>query len=144
MDNEYEIGYGKPPRANQFAKGQSGNPKGRPKGTRNFASMFREIAQEEIQLKENGRTRVVTKLGAIMLQIVNKGVSGDLRAAKEVIQWNRAVEESVAQDAVDHPDRPKDDIVMRALQQRLLARAAVQHSQVGGEETADGTDASGD
>jgi hypothetical protein len=30
----YGVGYGKPPKASQFSPGQSGNPKGRPKGAR--------------------------------------------------------------------------------------------------------------
>ena len=30
---EYEVGYKKPPKEGQFKKGQSGNPRGRPKGT---------------------------------------------------------------------------------------------------------------
>ncbi len=32
MADDYEIGYGKPPKQTQFRKGQSGNPRGRPKG----------------------------------------------------------------------------------------------------------------
>jgi len=31
----YETGYGKPPKAHQWKPGESGNPKGRPKGSRN-------------------------------------------------------------------------------------------------------------
>jgi len=31
----YDVGYGKPPKGGQFQKGQSGNPRGRPKGSRN-------------------------------------------------------------------------------------------------------------
>ena len=32
---QYEVGYGKPPQATRFQPGKSGNPKGRPKGSRN-------------------------------------------------------------------------------------------------------------
>ena len=38
MSDDYEVGYGKPPKDKQFKKGQSGNPKGRTKGTKNFIS----------------------------------------------------------------------------------------------------------
>jgi hypothetical protein len=31
--SEYKVGYGKPPRSGQFKRGNSGNPKGRPKGS---------------------------------------------------------------------------------------------------------------
>ena len=32
---EYEVGYGKPPAHSRFRPGQSGNPRGRPRGARN-------------------------------------------------------------------------------------------------------------
>lgn len=38
--NEYEVGYGKPPKKHQFKPGYSGNKKGRPKGSLN---VFTEI-----------------------------------------------------------------------------------------------------
>ena len=30
-NDDYEVGYGRPPKSGQFKKGQSGNPKGRPR-----------------------------------------------------------------------------------------------------------------
>jgi len=36
MSNDYEVGYKKPPKQGRFKKGQSGNPRGRPSGTKNL------------------------------------------------------------------------------------------------------------
>jgi hypothetical protein len=36
---DYEVGYGRPPRHTYFAKGQSSNPRGRPCGAKNFTTM---------------------------------------------------------------------------------------------------------
>jgi hypothetical protein len=56
---DYPVGYCKPPEERRFAKGQSGNPKGRPRKVRidvpSLADIiFREVPQM-ITVKENGR-----------------------------------------------------------------------------------------
>jgi hypothetical protein len=79
-NTKYQVGYGKPPRPNQFKKGQSGNPKGRPRGSRNATTLLKEALNEQVIITENGRRRTITKKEAIVTQIVNKAASGDHRS----------------------------------------------------------------
>ena len=60
-DDEYEVGYGKPPKSGQFKPGQSGNKKGRPKGRKNFETEFLEELYEKVPIKENGKETKVSK-----------------------------------------------------------------------------------
>ena len=85
MPRDYEVGYGKPPRHTRFAKGQSGNPRGRPKGSENAARLARRILDEKIVIRENGKRRTITRREAMLKQLANKGVMGDLRSIREVL-----------------------------------------------------------
>jgi Family of unknown function (DUF5681) len=88
-DEEYEVGFGKPPKSTQFSKGKSGNPNGRPKGSKNLATVFREIAQEQVTVTEGGRKRTMNKAHAIMVQLTNKAVSGERWAIQSYLQTDR-------------------------------------------------------
>jgi len=82
---EYSVGYGKPPRHSQFKKGQSGNPRGRAKGTRNLPSLIMSGLNELVTITENGKRRKITKLEAMTKQLANKGASGDPKATQLLI-----------------------------------------------------------
>src|SRR5690348_11340448 len=82
----YDVGYGRPPRDTRFRKGQSGNPRGRPKGAQNAARIAQRILNEKIVVRENGTRRTMTKLEAMLKQLTNKGISGDLRAIRELLK----------------------------------------------------------
>lgn len=80
-----ETGYGKPPKHTQFRKGTSGNPRGRPKGSRNLATVLAKALREKVVVNENGRRRTMTKLDAAVAQLVNKSASGDLAALRQLM-----------------------------------------------------------
>lgn len=79
---EYVIGYGKPPRDAQFPAGKSGNPKGRPKGSRSVGAVLKDIMRQKIAVTENGRTRRISALEVMLRRLANDAMRTDLRALK--------------------------------------------------------------
>ena len=53
-NDDYEVGYGKPPKHTQFTKSRSGNPKGRPKGSNNFGTDVKRPMTAPGRLTEGG------------------------------------------------------------------------------------------
>jgi hypothetical protein len=88
--SDYQVGYGKPPQHTRFRKGQSGNPKGRPKALPSLATVVNQVFNERVAIKENGERRVITKLQAALKQLANKAASGDQRAIRETIRIHTA------------------------------------------------------
>jgi hypothetical protein len=74
------VGYGRPPVNRQFKPGQSGNPRGRPKGSKNAATVVAEALSRPVKVRENGKIRTLTKWQAIIEITVNKAVAGDPKA----------------------------------------------------------------
>lgn len=88
----YEVGYGKPPRHTCFKKGQSGNPRGRPRGSKNLRTLLNEALNELVVVTEEGGRRKITKREAIITQLVNRSATADLRALKILLDTLRDIE----------------------------------------------------
>jgi hypothetical protein len=101
MSEDDDSGYKKPPKAGKFKPGQSGNPKGRPKGSRNLRTDLAAISQRPISVRENGKTRRMSQQKAMLLSAYNKAIQGDQRAASNLINLTLRVLESAvpSQDA---------------------------------------------
>jgi len=84
-EEKYEVGYKKPPKDSQFIPGQSGNKKGRPKDHRNTYNMLTEVLDQKISIKENGRDLKISKKLAMIMQLVNKAVKGDVKAINSLL-----------------------------------------------------------
>jgi Family of unknown function (DUF5681) len=114
-----KVGYGRPPKANQFKPGKSGNPKGRPKGSLNLVTDLAAELTEQITVREDGRTRRLSKQRALIKSLLAKGIQGDVRAAAAIL----ALYAKVNVDGIDDGSKSLDDAELAILKRfgpRLL------------------------
>ena len=130
----YRVGYGKPPKNSQFKKGQSGNSRGRRRGSKNSGTLLTNELDEMISIKEGGRSKLITKRAAIYKRVVNKALDGDIRAIEFTHQESEKLEtqypERFAADAELKRQRQKEIVKAMTFDERLqylnLVRTAAQ------------------
>lgn len=84
-DQECPVGYGKPPRSGRFKKGQSGNPKGRPKGSLDYTTYVQQMLSAQVTVTEGGKRKRVSSLQATLMRLAEKSLKGDMRAIEKVL-----------------------------------------------------------
>lgn len=75
-----ESGYKNPPKHSRFQKGRSGNPAGRPKGSKNTLKLLDAVLEQKIKIQQEGKTISITKKQAMLMQLVNAAVRGEIKA----------------------------------------------------------------
>ena len=119
--HDYQVGYGKPPVHTRFQKGQSGNPKGRPRGRKNLSSLLNEALNGWVIVVENGRRKKITKREAIITQLVNKSAAADLKATQIVLALVQEVEAQADGSADEAALTEADHQIIKRIQDRLRA-----------------------
>ena len=79
---DYTVGYGRPPKSTQYVEGRSGNPRGRPKGSKGVGEIFRDLFRQKISVTENGKTRKMLALVVMLRRLQNDAMRGDAKALK--------------------------------------------------------------
>ncbi len=82
-DDSEGGGYGRPPKATRFKKGQRGNPSGRPRGRRE--PPYEAVLGQMVTIREGGVERRVTQEEAFLLQLAKSGVEGGGVAARTAL-----------------------------------------------------------
>jgi hypothetical protein len=78
----YAVGYKKPPKATQFKKGQSGNPRGRRKAAsvEDIRTVIEDVLAQEVPARIGGRDRSISKLEATLRRQVAQALAGKRKA----------------------------------------------------------------
>jgi hypothetical protein len=115
----YKVGYGKPPKTTRFRKGESGNARGRPRGSLNLATDLTAELGEHITVREDGRPRKVSKQRALIKSLMAKALQGDVRAMAALLAlYARVITEPFHDD--DQPIDADELQVLRRFAPRLL------------------------
>lgn len=68
----------------QFKPGVSGNPAGKPKGTRSMGTILREMMSEEVSVLENGQQVRKPFADIIIRKLIKKANEGNIQAIREI------------------------------------------------------------
>jgi hypothetical protein len=98
LDQEdYKVGYQKPPRHSWFQKGVSGNPSGRRKKAPDFESLLLRELQSTLTITEGGKRKKICKAEVIAKQFVNKASNGHFQTFRLLLPYCLKVLERLAE-----------------------------------------------
>ena len=85
-NNRQKTGRNLPPKETQFIKGKTGNPNGRPKGSRSRSTIVREWLEANYK-KVNlitGQTETLQIQDHLVISLIGKALKGDVQAFREL------------------------------------------------------------
>ncbi|GFZ98790.1 hypothetical protein GCM10010923_03780 [Blastomonas marina] len=125
----YEVGYGKPPVTTRFKPGQSGNPRGRPKGAKGLNTIVRETLGGKLAVRTSEGTRKISKIEAVLQKTLEKALKGDARAQFELMKlWRVAVPDVAGPDeelTTDESLSSADLAILAAFEAQLAEQQGV-------------------
>jgi hypothetical protein len=109
----YDVGYGRPPVATRYARGTSGNPRGRPKNAerpradatpddlslRCRAAL--EVGARKVEVRRGTRRVEVSQHTAVTEGLAEAGRHGNVRGAEAFLKYHQEAEDNARRRSVD-------------------------------------------
>ena len=96
---DYAVGFGKPPVRTRFRPGQSGNPRGRPRGAKGLKTLVRETMTKSISVRTAEGNKRMPRIEAVLQRKFELAMKGNERAQSRLIElYGQAIPESVGED----------------------------------------------
>jgi hypothetical protein len=103
-----KVGYKSPPVHSRFKPGLSGNPSGRPKGSKNLKTLFNELLGEEISVREGSAAKKMSRAEALARGLVVGALRGD---SQSLVLLLRVVEQAGGFE-YDEPETKGPEIIL--------------------------------
>lgn len=119
-NNDDSVGYGRPPKHTRFAKGKSGNSRGRPRGSKNLLTYVKKEGSRSVVVSENGEKQRISKNEAVAKKLYVDAMQGKPHAVASVINLDQKQAETpelIQQQKLEDEDRA----IIERFKQRVLA-----------------------
>jgi hypothetical protein len=105
---DYEVGYKRPPKANQFKPGEVNNPKGRPKGRTSAKEALLREGARLVRIRKGEEVTTIPRTDALMRTLFNMALEGDLAAARLVLPYLIQADADAMRDKLRGEDSTSD------------------------------------
>lgn len=136
-DGNYEVGRGKTPKHSRYRPGQSGNPKGRKKGSRNYGTSVRKVLNQMVVSTRNGKSVRVTLFEVGLQKLIQSAFAGSARHMELFI---KLAEKYLSGEPAENTTlSPSDESILDAFTESLKRNVANEVKALGKKAAADKT-----
>jgi nucleotide-binding universal stress UspA family protein len=126
-DHDHKVGYKRPPKATQFKPGQSGNPKGKPKGSHDLQrALAKALGGTVLVTTANGKQRLNLP-ETLVKKCASEALKGNMRAAELLLQLMAKLAAANGPPVNDNTEGdPEDEEILDRYRRKLLGIGAGQ------------------
>jgi len=129
-EGDYEVGYGRPPLDSRIKPGEKRNPKGRPRGSKNTATLVTEELDKKISAREGNRVTTLSKRQAAVRNLATKAAAGDPKALMTLAALEGGSGTPHGNPDEELPLAEKNRAILQHMRQEMAASLRINAQQV--------------